>query len=131
MDEFWLSYYPSIFTLALNSVIMASNLVYPVKSRWINCFLIFILSFGIAWSLRGLYVCYCFRKERAEYRSSMEKFMMSLKPEIERIMNEEMNVTSRDEQESVIIAQNRISTLIQSELDRRKIGLTVSNSDKP
>jgi len=57
--------------------------------------------------------------------------MMSLKPEIERIMNEEMNVTSRDEQESVIIAQNRISTLIQSELDRRKIGLTVSNSDKP
>ena len=131
MDEFWLSYYPSIFTLALNSVIMASNLVYPVKSRWLNCFLIFILSFGIAWSLRGLYVCYCFRKERAEYRSSMEKFMMSLNPEIERIMAEEWNVEERDEEESMRVAQARICELIQSESDRRKIGLTVSNSDTP
>lgn len=126
----WFSYYPNIFTLSLNAGIMVFNLYYPAKFQWLNNCLILAGSIGIAWSLRGIYGVYVYRKEQIQYRRSMDEFMMSLKSAMERIIQEEMTVEDRDETESMSVARNRICELIQSEADRRKIGLTVSNPDK-
>lgn len=129
-DELWLSYWHSLFTLVLNIGMLVSNLYHPVSLKWLGTFLQFILCFGIAWSIRGLYSCYAYRKDIRESRNVMHQFMQSLSPEIERIMEEEMTVEGRDEQESMREAQKKIQELIQRESDRRKIGLHVSNSDK-
>ena len=55
---------------------------------------------------------------------------MSLKPELEKILTEELSVEERDQMESMSVAYDRITVLIESESKRRKIGLHESNSDK-
>lgn len=129
-DELWLSYWPNACILMLNVALLMSNLYRPSEKEWLRNPLILAGCFGIAWSIRNLYDCYRFRKERSEFRSTMDQFMQSLKPEIERIMEEEMTVEGRDIEESMVETQRKIQELIQSESDRRKIGLTVSSSDK-
>lgn len=129
-DKLWLSYWPNSFALASNAGMLAVNIAKPMGFGYLDDIVIFGLCFGVACSLRGMYRIYAYRKEQAQYHQTLDKFLMSLKPEIERIMNEEMNNEDRNEQDSLNVAQKRIQELIQSESDRRKIGLTVSNSDK-
>lgn len=129
-DEWWLSYHPGLLILGLNSVILAWNLYHPQKWQWLTNCLILVGSFGIAWSMKIIYGTYQWKKQQAQFRSEMEQFINSLRSDIEAIMNEEMNVSNRDENRSIEIAQIRIGAFIQSERERHKIGLNVSNSDK-
>lgn len=134
IDKFWFSYWPNIFILALNAGMLTGNLYSPPNSQELSNALIFAGSIGIAFSMKNLYKCYLYRKEleqeRAQFRSTMDKFMNEIKSDIQAIMEYEMTVPDRDEQESLQIAQEKILFLIQSESERRKIGLTVSSSDK-
>lgn len=130
-DELWLSYWPSLFTLVLNLGMLVSNWYFPLSLKWLGYFVDFMLCFGASWSIRGIYICYTCRKDIKESRNAMDQFMKSLRPEIQRILDEEMNVESRNDEEAMREAQRKIQELIQSESDRRKIGLRVSSSDKP
>lgn len=128
--DWWWSYYPNLLLLGLNSGILSLNLYSPSEIQLLSNGAILAGSIGITFSLRNIYTTYQRKKERSQFRSTMDRFMQSLMPGIQQIMEEEMTVADRDEQESLQIAQEKILFLIQSESERRKIGLTVSNSDK-
>lgn len=129
-DGWWFSYHPHLFLLGLNAGILALNLYSPSEIQLLRNGAILAGSIGITFSLKNLYDTYQWKKQQAQFRSEMEQFINSLRSDIEAIMNEEMNVSNRDENRSIEIAQIRIGAFIQSERERHKIGLNVSSSDK-
>lgn len=88
-DAFWLSYWPNVISLAINSASLVANFVWPTK--WHPDLLTLVNSIGITISIRGFFLTFQYRKRRKKYLKDFQKFC----EEREALMVEIMNHKNR------------------------------------
>lgn len=127
---FWLSYWPIVISFFLNASVMVMNLNWPSKYEWLQNFAVLCGAVGITMNIKSVYSIWKLKRKVAKEHAKFHSFMLSLKPHIEAILNEEMNVEGRAEEESLSVAHQKIQTFINEEMERHKILAEQSKTDK-